>query len=53
MHKKIEVLLDKSTSLTLSEVLEKIKSLQEQNPDFDVFFDGDAYAICSKPRVHK
>jgi len=51
MHKKIEVLLDKSTNLSLTEVLEKIKQLQDQNPDLDVFFDGDEYAICSRPRA--
>jgi len=51
MHKKIEVLLDKSTNLSLSEVLDKIKELQDQNPDLDVFFDGDEYAICSRPRA--
>jgi hypothetical protein len=54
MHKKIEVLLDKSTNLSLSEVLERIRKLQEDNPDLEVFFDGDDYAICSRPRVpHK
>jgi len=52
MHKKIEVLLDKSTNLSLSEVLAKIKELQDQNPDLDVFFDGDDYAIVSRPRIH-
>lgn len=51
MHKKIEVLLDKSTNLSLSEVLEKIRKLQEENPDLEVFFDGDDYAICSRPRA--
>jgi hypothetical protein len=53
MHKKIEVLLDKSTNLSLTEVLEKIKLLQDQNPDLDVFFDGDEYAICSRPRAQR
>ncbi|MDH4123408.1 MAG: hypothetical protein OEV21_04950 [Thermoplasmata archaeon] len=52
MHKKIHILLDKSTNLSLSEVLEKIRALQEQHPDLDVFFDGDEYAICSRPRRH-
>jgi hypothetical protein len=53
MHKKIEVLLDKSTNLSLSEVLDRIKELQDQNPDLDVFFDGDEYAICSRPRAQR
>ena len=51
MHKKIEVLLDKTTNLSLSDVLDKIKELQDKNPNLDVFFDGDEYAICSKPRA--
>ncbi len=51
MHKKIEVKLDKSTNLSLSDVLDKIKELQDKNPDLDIFFDGDEYAICSKPKA--
>jgi len=51
MHKKIEVLLDKSTNLSLSDVLDKIRELQDKNPDLDIFFDGDEYAICSRPRA--
>jgi len=50
MQKKIHVLIDKSTNLSLAEVLDKIRTLQEQNPNLDVFFDGDEYAICSRPR---
>jgi hypothetical protein len=50
MQKKIHIVLDKTTDMSLSEVLDKIKKLQEQNPDLDVFFDGDEYAICSRPR---
>ncbi|MEM2838725.1 MAG: hypothetical protein QW505_02430 [Thermoplasmata archaeon] len=53
MQKKIHIVLDKTTDMSLSEVLEKIRKLQEQNPDLDVFFDGDEYAICSRPRKHR
>jgi len=52
MQKKIHIVLDKTTDMSLSEVLDRIKKLQEQNPDLDVFFDGDEYAICSRPRKH-
>lgn len=52
MQKRIHVVLDKSTEMSLTDVLEKIKTLQAENPDLDVFFDGDEYAICSRPRKH-
>jgi len=50
MQKRIHIKLDRESNLSLSEVLEKIKDLQTQNPDLDIFFDGDEYAICSRPR---
>ena len=51
MQKRILVKIKKDgTELSLREVLEKIKELQAQNPDLDVFFDGDEYAICSRPK---
>jgi hypothetical protein len=40
-----------STQVTLREVHDKIKEIQEENPDLDVFWDGDEYAICSRPKV--
>jgi hypothetical protein len=50
MEKRIHVRIDKYGDLTLREVLKKIEEIQEENPDLDVFFDGDEYAICSRPR---
>ena len=51
MEKKVLVKIKKDqTELSLREVLEKIKELQAQHPDEDVFFDGDEYAICVRPR---
>ena len=51
MQKRILIKIKKDGSeLSLREVLDKIKELQDQNPDLDVFFDGDEYAICSRPR---
>ena len=51
VQKKILVKIKKDGSeLSLREVLDKIKELQDQNPDEDVFFDGDEYAICARPR---
>ena len=37
-------------STTLEDVLTKISELQRRHPDREVFFDGDEYAICSRPK---
>lgn len=51
MEKRVLVKINKdNTELSLREVLEKIKELQDKNPDMDVFFDGDQYAICGRLR---
>ncbi|MBM4237838.1 MAG: hypothetical protein FJ151_05065 [Euryarchaeota archaeon] len=50
MEKRIHVKIDKNSDLTLREVLKKIEEIQAEHPDLDVFFDGDEYAICSRPR---
>jgi len=35
---------------TVEDVLTKISELQRKHPDREVFFDGDEYAICSRPK---
>jgi hypothetical protein len=50
MEKQIHVKIDKKSDLTLREVLRKIEEIQAEHPELDVFFDGDIYAICSRPR---
>jgi hypothetical protein len=51
MDKKIELKIDKDDdSITLSDVVNKIQEIQEKNPDLDVFFDGDEFAVCSRPK---
>lgn len=51
MDKKIHYRIDKNnTSVTLKDVLDKIQQIQKENPDLDVFFDGDEYAVCSRPK---
>jgi hypothetical protein len=40
-------------SMTLEDVLSKITELQRKHPDREVFFDGDEYAICSRPKRPK
>ena len=49
--KTIHVRLDRDDpSLSLTVVLAKVQEIQSQHPELDVFFDGDEYAICSRPR---
>ena len=51
MKKKVLYKIDKmDDSVTLKDVLEKIEELQQKNPNLDVFFDGDEYAVCSRPK---
>jgi hypothetical protein len=51
MEKKVLYKIDKTDdSVTLRDVLDKIEELQAKNPDLDVFFDGDEYAVCSRPK---
>jgi hypothetical protein len=51
LKKKVLYKIDKKdNSVTLKDVLEKIEELQKKNPDQDVFFDGDEYAVCSRPK---
>ena len=51
MEKRVLVKINKDkTELSLREVLDKIKELQDKNPDMEVFFDGDQYAICGRSR---
>lgn len=51
LKKKVLYKIDKQDdSVTLNDVLEKIEELQKKNPDQDVFFDGDEYAVCSRPK---
>ena len=51
MEKEIHLKIDKDDpDMTLRAVMEKIQELQDQNPELEVFFDGDEYAICSRPK---
>ncbi|MFQ5884752.1 MAG: hypothetical protein ACE5IO_06595 [Thermoplasmata archaeon] len=51
MKKKVLFKIDRGDdSITLRDVLDKIQELQRKNPDQDVFFDGDEYAVCSRPK---
>ena len=51
MEKKVHLKIDKhDPDMTIRMVMERIQQLQAENPDLDVFFDGDEYAICSRPK---
>lgn len=54
LSKRVWVRIDRyNPQITLREVFEKIQEIQRENPDLDVFFDGDEFAICSRPRTNK
>ena len=51
MDKKIILKIDRNDdSITLQDVVNKIQEIQNANPDLDVFFDGDEFAVCSRPK---
>jgi hypothetical protein len=37
-------------TITLKDIMQRIQEIQRQHPDLDVFFDGDEYAVCSRPK---
>ena len=46
-----KVFIDIRTSdLTLSQVMSEITRLQSEYPDYEIFMDGDAYAIVGRRR---
>ncbi len=51
-EKKVHLRIDKDdATVSLKDVLDKIAEIQSKHPELDVFFDGDEYAICSRPRT--
>lgn len=52
LSKRVWVRIDRhNTQVTLREVHDKIRQIQEEHPDLDVFWDGDEYAICSREKT--
>ena len=50
-EKRIIVRIDPNDeSITLKDIMQRIQEIQRQHPDLDVFFDGDEYAVCSRPK---
>ncbi|MFO7792377.1 MAG: hypothetical protein R6W73_05260 [Candidatus Saliniplasma sp.] len=51
MDKKIHKKIDRhDESITLADIEEMIEKIQMENPDREVFFDGDEFAICSRKK---
>lgn len=51
MEKKVHHKIDRNDdSISISDIQEMIKAIQKDNPDRDVFFDGDEFAICSRKK---
>lgn len=51
MEKRIHLRIDPNDeAITLKDIMQRIQEIQRQHPDLDVFFDGDEYAICSRPK---
>jgi len=49
-----KIFIDIRTSeLTLMQVLKEIKRIQDENPDYEIFLDGDAHAIAGRIRVRR
>jgi hypothetical protein len=54
MPKKVHVKIEPGDrSITLKDIVKIIEDIQNKNPDLDVFFDGDEFAICSRPKKSK
>jgi hypothetical protein len=49
-----KVFIDIRTSeLTLAQTLQEIQRIQAENPDYEIFLDGDAHAIVGRRRSGK
>lgn len=48
------IFIDIETSeLTLAQVLLEIQRIQEENPDYEIFLDGDAHAIAGRRKIRR
>jgi hypothetical protein len=51
LEKTVHLRIDPNDeNTTLEDVLVRLRELQRKHPDREVFFDGDEYAICSRPK---
>jgi len=42
----------RASDLTLSEIFRKIQDIQSENPDLEIFLDGDRHAIMGRQRAN-
>jgi hypothetical protein len=40
----------RDSPLTMGQVIQEVARLQAENPDYEIFMDGDAYAIVGRRR---
>lgn len=43
----------RTCDLTLSQVMAEVSRLQSEYPDYEIFMDGDAYAIVGRRRAQR
>lgn len=36
-------------SVSLKDVFDKMEQIRAEHPELDVYFDGDEFAVCSRP----
>ncbi|MDR3283502.1 MAG: hypothetical protein LBS92_07865 [Candidatus Methanoplasma sp.] len=41
----------RASDLTLAQALKEIERIQRENPDFEIFLDGDAHAIAGRRKL--
>lgn len=41
----------KASDLTLSEIFRRIAEIQSENPDLEIYLDGDRHAIMGRSRT--
>lgn len=41
----------KASDMTLSEIFRKVQEIQSENPNMEIFLDGDRHAIMGRPRA--
>ncbi|MDR3075558.1 MAG: hypothetical protein LBU30_05955 [Candidatus Methanoplasma sp.] len=40
----------RTSKLTLAQALQEIQRIQAENPDYEIFLDGDAHAIAGRKK---
>jgi len=52
-HMADRVFIDvRASDLTLSEIFRKIQDIQSENPELEIFLDGDRHAIMGRQRTN-